>query len=274
MNFAEARPTAVAFFAVDERVVDKFLESLDDLESLPRTCVALDTCMDRLGGLAQLWSSWLTLVPVLCPAPDEAALEAASLIVESEGITAARPCGFTRAGRAARSGGTDTVLHGDDFVAADRCLWHVALTMRSLVAIGPLPVEPRARRARVLVAKHLPVVLASDARMQTFGDDIGHRLIHDLVFDPQQCVRPQDARRLRREQLARLGRLEDASIKSILWVFQQRPISGRVGRVQLPEVRLVRTVRVRTNPLPCALKVLQPCGWTLGTAWRQRVLKK
>ena len=37
--------------------------------------------------------------------------------------------------------------------------------VESLVAVGPPSIEPQAGRARVLVAKHLAVVFASDARV-------------------------------------------------------------------------------------------------------------
>ena len=43
--------------------------------------------MHRLGGLVELWGKKLALVPVLCPPADEDVLEAAALVVESEGFT-------------------------------------------------------------------------------------------------------------------------------------------------------------------------------------------
>jgi len=131
LNFTDARPTTVVFFDVDERVVDNILDALDDFGSLPRTCFVLGTCMDRLGGLVQPWSNTLTLVPVLCPPPDEALLEAASLIVENEGFTAG-PALWVHKGRV----GPDALeaptldLHGDDPVAVDRWARNLALAMR------------------------------------------------------------------------------------------------------------------------------------------------
>ena len=102
------------------------------------------------------------------------------------------------------------------------------------------------------MAEDLPVVLGSDARVQPFGDDVRQRLIDDLVFDAQERVGTKNSGWLWQKEFAGIGRLKDAAVEAVFQVPKKRGIGSRIGRIQLSEVRLVRAIRVRSDPLPCA----------------------
>lgn len=80
----KARP--LVFFGVDERLVDELLDRIWSSELVPEQCLVFGTDMPLLGALNSQWRGTLGVTIVHMPRVAEHLLEAASIIMASEGI--------------------------------------------------------------------------------------------------------------------------------------------------------------------------------------------
>jgi hypothetical protein len=76
----------LVFFGVDERLVDELLDRIWSSGLVPEKCLVFGTDMPLLGALDSQWRRALGVTIVHMPRIDEHLLEAASLIMASEGI--------------------------------------------------------------------------------------------------------------------------------------------------------------------------------------------
>lgn len=74
------------FLGVEEPEVDRILECLNDLDSLPTRCVAFGSHMPHLAALCEQWKSQLAVTIVLLPGVAKDMTEAAEIILENEGL--------------------------------------------------------------------------------------------------------------------------------------------------------------------------------------------
>lgn len=70
------------------------------------------------------------------------------------------------------------------------------------VSIAPFPVEPLTGFASVYMAEGLSQIVAADSRRQAFRHNINEGLVHNLVLDRQDGIRPKNSRFLWHQELA------------------------------------------------------------------------